>query len=146
MPHDHDENFSSGLKLPKSSAALEKFIINETEKIVAEVEKTIFESLTSDDKEASFMKSASAQSDGNGGEIERPDNTEVEMLISNIGVLMDWPAAYTWNSGPMDAFVLVQLKDDRTRTSLDHASRDPSPPYPFSISAPSRKTSTSPTA
>ena len=32
------------------------------------------------------------------------------MLISNIGVLMDWPAAYTPNTGPMDSFVLCQLK------------------------------------
>ena len=49
-----------------------------------------------------------------------PEESEVEMIISNIGVLMDWPAAYTWNSGPMDAFVLVQLEDDRTRSSLEH--------------------------
>ena len=38
-------------------------------------------------------------------------------LITNIGVLNDWPAAYTPNSGPGDAFVLVQL--------ADHASRRP---------------------
>jgi multidrug efflux pump subunit AcrB len=31
------------------------------------------------------------------------------MVISNIGVLYDWPAAYTPNSGPQDAFILVQL-------------------------------------
>ena len=34
-----------------------------------------------------------------------------KMLISNIGVLMDWPAAYTPNTGPMDSFILVQLGD-----------------------------------
>ncbi len=39
-----------------------------------------------------------------------PDSS-LKLLISNIGVLMDWPAAYTPNVGPMDAFVLVQLKD-----------------------------------
>jgi len=44
------------------------------------------------------------------GEEERPDS-DLQMLISNIGVLMDWPAAYTPNTGPMDAFMLVQLKD-----------------------------------
>ncbi len=44
-------------------------------------------------------------------------------IISNIGVLLDWPAAYTWNSGPMDAFVLVQLKDDRRASSIDHVER-----------------------
>jgi multidrug efflux pump subunit AcrB len=35
------------------------------------------------------------------------------MLITNIGVLMDWPAAYTPNTGPMDAFMLLQLKEGR---------------------------------
>ena len=44
-----------------------------------------------------------------------PDNeaypdSDLRILISNIGVLMDWPAAYTPNNGPMDAFVLVQTK------------------------------------
>ena len=93
--------------------------IEVTEGILADVEKLVFESLVSDGESPTFSKTASAQT-SEGGEIERPDNTEVEMLISNIGVLMDWPAAYTWNSGPMDAFVLVQLKDDRTRSSLEH--------------------------
>ncbi|MCH8992415.1 MAG: efflux RND transporter permease subunit, partial [Acidobacteria bacterium] len=42
--------------------------------------------------------------------IERYSESNLQILISNIGVLMDWPAAYTPNSGPMDAFMLVQLK------------------------------------
>jgi CzcA family heavy metal efflux pump len=33
---------------------------------------------------------------------------ELSKVITNIGVLNDWPAAYTPNSGPHDAFVLVQ--------------------------------------
>ncbi|MCI0651799.1 MAG: efflux RND transporter permease subunit [Planctomycetes bacterium] len=33
---------------------------------------------------------------------------QLRSLITNIGVLLDWPAAYTPNSGPHDAFVLVQ--------------------------------------
>ena len=37
-------------------------------------------------------------------------NSRCQMLISNIGVLMDWPAAYTPNTGAMDSFILVQLK------------------------------------
>ncbi len=35
--------------------------------------------------------------------------SQCQMLISNIGVLMDWPAAYTPNTGAMDSFILVQL-------------------------------------
>ncbi len=48
---------------------------------------------------------------------------ELTKLITNIGVLMDWPAAYTPNSGPQDAFVLVQLSAGRTRTSQEVARR-----------------------
>lgn len=40
-------------------------------------------------------------------------DSSCSMLISNIGVLLDWPAAYSPNSGPMDAFTLVQLSDKR---------------------------------
>jgi multidrug efflux pump subunit AcrB len=45
-----------------------------------------------------------------------PSN-ELGTVISNIGVLYDWPAAYTPNAGPSDAFVHVQLRDERTRTT-----------------------------
>src|SRR5260370_19166397 len=31
------------------------------------------------------------------------------MIVTNIGVLYDWPAGYTPNAGPMDATMLVQL-------------------------------------
>ena len=41
---------------------------------------------------------------------EQHPKSNLQLLISNIGVLMDWPAAYTPNTGPMDAFILVQLK------------------------------------
>ncbi len=46
---------------------------------------------------------------------------EIVKVISNIGVLLDWPAAYTPNSGPMDAFVNVQLSDDRRRSAQHYA-------------------------
>ena len=47
--------------------------------------------------------------------VGRPDPTgadpesDMQILITNIGVLLDWPAAYTPNAGSMDAFLLVQL-------------------------------------
>jgi multidrug efflux pump subunit AcrB len=46
---------------------------------------------------------------------------ELGLLISNLGVLLDWPAAYTPNSGPMDAFVLVELKPERRRSAFEYA-------------------------
>lgn len=48
-------------------------------------------------------------------------DSDLNLLISNIGVLYDWPAAYTFNSGPMDAFVLAQLKPDRRKSSGEWA-------------------------
>lgn len=51
-----------------------------------------------------------------------PD-AERRMVISNIGVLYDWPAAYTPNSGSQDAFVLVQLAPGHRTSTFDHASR-----------------------
>ena len=47
---------------------------------------------------------------------------ELKTMISNIGVLYDWPAAYTPNSGPMDAFVNLQFSDARTKTAQEYAS------------------------
>ncbi len=46
---------------------------------------------------------------------------ELKTMISNIGVLYDWPAAYTPNSGPMDAFVNLQFAEDRTRSAQEYA-------------------------
>jgi multidrug efflux pump subunit AcrB len=43
-----------------------------------------------------------------------------KIIISNIGVLLDWPAAYTPNSGPQDAFILVQLTQGRSRSTFDY--------------------------
>ncbi|MBI2901871.1 MAG: efflux RND transporter permease subunit [Planctomycetes bacterium] len=44
----------------------------------------------------------------------------VRKMITNIGVLNDWPAAYTPNSGPHDSFVLVQLDPAAPRTDREY--------------------------
>jgi multidrug efflux pump subunit AcrB len=67
--------------------------IEESEKLVARVEKSIQETIP---------------------------KTDLSMLISNIGVLLDWPAAYTPNSGPMDSFVLVQLTPERSKSIQEY--------------------------
>jgi multidrug efflux pump subunit AcrB len=78
--------------------------IEETEKVMKEIEATIIDQIGEPDP--GFAIDPNRQ--------EHPDSA-LQLLISNIGVLMDWPAAYTPNTGPMDAFMLVQLKD-RTET------------------------------
>jgi multidrug efflux pump subunit AcrB len=45
---------------------------------------------------------------------------ERKMIISNIGILLDWPAAYTPNSGPQDAFILVQLAQHHARSTFSY--------------------------
>ncbi|MBI5755324.1 MAG: efflux RND transporter permease subunit, partial [Nitrospirae bacterium] len=56
--------------------------------------------------------------------------SDLKMLITNIGVLYDWPAAYTPNAGPGDAFFEVQLSPDRKKTSMEYVEllRDILPP------------------
>jgi multidrug efflux pump subunit AcrB len=48
-----------------------------------------------------------------------------QMIVTDIGVLYDWPAGYTANSGPMDSTILVQLVQakDRLVSSQDYARR-----------------------
>ena len=45
---------------------------------------------------------------------EQHKDSDLQLLVSNIGVLLDWPAAYTPNTGSMDAFLLVQTKGHRS--------------------------------
>jgi multidrug efflux pump subunit AcrB len=46
---------------------------------------------------------------------------ERRMIISEIGLVPDWSAAYTANSGSQDAIIKVQLTDERTRTAQEYA-------------------------
>ncbi|MGB7290812.1 MAG: efflux RND transporter permease subunit [Thermodesulfobacteriota bacterium] len=52
---------------------------------------------------------------------EQVPEEDLQMMISNIGVLLDWPAAYTPNSGPQDAFINLQLSEGRKKTSQEYA-------------------------
>jgi multidrug efflux pump subunit AcrB len=45
---------------------------------------------------------------------------DLELIISELGVVADWSAAYTPNSGPMDAVVKVQLKGERQRSAQEY--------------------------
>ncbi len=73
--------------------------IENTEKTIARIEQILLAELGTPDPEYPA--------------VENHPDSDLRMLITNIGVLMDWPAAYTPNAGPMDAFVLVQLKQGR---------------------------------
>ena len=53
-------------------------------------------------------------------EISRDD---LHLIVSEIGVTPDWSAAYTKNSGKMDAIVRVQLTEDRRQTSQHYVEK-----------------------
>ncbi len=91
--------------------------IEETERIIRQIENTLVDEIgdpAPDNPEPYAITLARYDADKN-GRLDAPEvaaakeDSNCRLLISNIGVLMDWPAAYTPNTGPMDAFVLVQL-------------------------------------
>jgi multidrug efflux pump subunit AcrB len=81
--------------------------IEKSEKTLERIERVIIDRLGQPDPAFALGKDKE----------EHPDSS-LQILISNIGVLMDWPAAYTPNTGPMDAFMLVQLKERRGRPEV----------------------------
>ncbi|CAN5298156.1 efflux RND transporter permease subunit [soil metagenome] len=46
--------------------------------------------------------------------------SDLEQIVSNIGIFYDLPAAYTPNSGTQDAFIGVQLKQGHARRTEDY--------------------------
>jgi multidrug efflux pump subunit AcrB len=48
---------------------------------------------------------------------------DLELLVSEIGVVPDWSAAYTPNSGPMDAVVKVQLREHRSHSAQEYVTQ-----------------------
>src|SRR5262249_61439635 len=51
---------------------------------------------------------------------EKIRKEDLQLIISEIGVTSDWSAAYTPNSGPMDAVVKVQLEPERSRSAQEY--------------------------
>lgn len=52
--------------------------------------------------------------------IRQEMGSDLNIIISNIGVLNDWPAAYTPNSGTQDATIAVQLKEGYKTSTADY--------------------------
>jgi CzcA family heavy metal efflux pump len=69
--------------------------ISQTEKTITEIEKYLKQQIGDDEK----------------------------IIISNIGVLNDWPAAYTPNSGTQDATISIQLKEEHKTKTADYVKR-----------------------
>lgn len=52
--------------------------------------------------------------------VKKSIGKDLKLIISEIGVTSDWSAAYTPNSGPMDAILKVQLETERERSAQEH--------------------------
>ena len=89
FPPVDSNQFTIYIRLPSGTR------IENTERVVVQIEKSIIDEMGEPDPDPMDEKYA---------------DSNLRILISNIGVLMDWPAAYTPNNGPMDAFMLVQTK------------------------------------
>ncbi len=48
---------------------------------------------------------------------------DLDLIVSEMGVWADWSAAYTPNTGPMDAVLKVQLKAERAHSAQEYAAR-----------------------
>ncbi|HXY34721.1 MAG TPA: efflux RND transporter permease subunit [Planctomycetaceae bacterium] len=53
-------------------------------------------------------------------EIRKLLGKDLQTIISEIGVVADWSAAYTPNAGPMDAVMKVQLEAERGRSAQEY--------------------------
>jgi CzcA family heavy metal efflux pump/RND family efflux transporter MFP subunit len=52
--------------------------------------------------------------------LQKEIGSDLNIIISNIGVLNDWPAAYTPNSGTQDATIAIQLKHGYKTKTADY--------------------------
>jgi multidrug efflux pump subunit AcrB len=104
FPQVDSNQFTIYARLPSGTR------IERTEARVEQIERALMEEIGQPDPE--YPK------------VEQEPDSNMRILISNIGVLMDWPAAYTPNTGPMDAFLLVQLKGkDGMPNTFDYVAR-----------------------
>jgi multidrug efflux pump subunit AcrB len=54
---------------------------------------------------------------------ETIDEEDLVMILAELGVTPDWSAAYTPNSGPMDAVVKIQLSAERKHSAQEYVHR-----------------------
>lgn len=55
--------------------------------------------------------------------LQKEIGSDLNIIISNIGVLNDWPAAYTPNSGTQDATISIQLKEGYKTQTAEYVKR-----------------------
>jgi len=53
--------------------------------------------------------------------VKEKTGSDLELVISEIGLTANWSAAFTPNAGTMDSVVKVQLKPERSKSAQEHA-------------------------
>ncbi len=99
------------------------------EEKVKEIENVIAATLgdpAPDNPDMTYPHTLATYDQNQNGKID-PDETAIALrdsncrtMISNIGVLMDWPAAYTPNTGAMDAFMLLETAGKGDKSVFDY--------------------------
>lgn len=97
--------------------------IEVTEKKMEAVENFIRETIAAYDAEGQPVANKPAADDGHEGEAHEGHEGTIDTIITEIGVTPDWSAAYTQNSGPMDAIIKVQLTHERKHSAQEYVSR-----------------------
>ncbi|HJT32359.1 MAG TPA: efflux RND transporter permease subunit [Pirellulales bacterium] len=100
--------------------------IEVTEKRIAAVEAFIRETIKKYDEEGAAPGVAAHHVGKKGGEHAAPaaeHESSLDTIISEIGVTPDWSAAYTPNSGPMDAVMKIQLTHHRKHSAQEYVER-----------------------
>ena len=82
---------------------------------IAEVEQVLKETIADASAHEHEHERGEIGEDGK----EAPES-DLQLYISELGVTPDWSAAYTPNSGPMDAVVKVQLTSERAHSAQEY--------------------------
>jgi multidrug efflux pump subunit AcrB len=88
---------------------------------IKEVEAFVRETIKKEGDEAARHPGLLARIEGlfhHGG--EEKEESDLQLILSEIGVTPDWSAAYTPNAGPMDAVVKIQLHAERHLSAQEY--------------------------
>jgi multidrug efflux pump subunit AcrB len=93
--------------------------IEVTEQWIKEVEDFTLKTIEDASREAAKHPSLFSRVEGL-FKAHHEEESDLQLIISEIGVTADWSAAYTPNAGPMDAVVKIQLTQERHHSAQEY--------------------------
>jgi multidrug efflux pump subunit AcrB len=91
-----------------------------TEQRVKAVEEFVRETIKAESEKAASHPSLFARIEGLFGKHAEEPESDLQLILSEIGVTADWSAAYTANAGPMDAVLKIQLIPERHLSAQEY--------------------------